>query len=330
MMESDPLGLNGQEPENDWNEKLPMSFRTDAQFEIAGFERRRALIGDWFFEADLGFIFAPRGLGKSWFAIDLAKALAVGRPFGPWKVEGEHRILFMDGEMPPDDIQRRSRSLGACSNNLIWVNHQIVFDCCAKILNLASHQLQDAVLRSCIEYRIEVLVLDNLSTLVSGVKENTSEDWELLQAWLLELRRHKISVIWIHHTGTDRTRMRGATKREDPAFWVIRLDESEHEEFYTGAKFITHFTKSRNSIGYPASYEWSYTPNGQRTEVTVRIADNYNQFIRMVELGLDTATTLAEELAVSASTISRLAKRAENEGLITIKNRKYLLCGIMK
>jgi hypothetical protein len=45
---------------------------------------REPMIGDWLKEGDLGFIFAVRGVGKTWFGMDLARALADGKNFGPW------------------------------------------------------------------------------------------------------------------------------------------------------------------------------------------------------------------------------------------------------
>ena len=37
----------------------------------------------------------------------------------------------------------------------------------------------------------DVLVLDNLSTLARGLRENESDDWGGLQHWLLGLRRRR-------------------------------------------------------------------------------------------------------------------------------------------
>jgi len=43
----------------------------------------------------------------------------------------------------------------------------------------------------CVEKAIKVLIIDNLSCLVSGVKENDADAWEILLAWLLDLRRRR-------------------------------------------------------------------------------------------------------------------------------------------
>ena len=75
----------------------------------------------------------------------------------------------------------------------------------------------------------KVVFLDNLSCLFSGVKENDADAWEVVLPWFLTLRRHRISVVVVHHSGRNKE-MRGTSRREDAAFWVIRLDEIEGEQ----------------------------------------------------------------------------------------------------
>jgi hypothetical protein len=48
---------------------------------------------------------------------------------------------------------------------------------------------------------VELLILDNLSSLTVGVRENDSDAWGEIQDWLLRLRRRDISVLIIHHAG---------------------------------------------------------------------------------------------------------------------------------
>ena len=61
--------------------------------------------------------------------------------------------------------------------------------------------MQQAVTERCIATGVKVLILDNLSTLASGMKENEADAWELVNNWLLDLRRRKIAVVIIHHAG---------------------------------------------------------------------------------------------------------------------------------
>jgi|GEM_PF-3780102 len=68
---------------------------------------RENLCGTWFKQGDLGFIFGERGLGKTWLTLDLAAGLATGHKVGPWDVSAARRVLYVDGEMPLDEMKNR-------------------------------------------------------------------------------------------------------------------------------------------------------------------------------------------------------------------------------
>jgi hypothetical protein len=83
---------------------------------------REKIVGDWFKENDLGFIHARRGLGKTWFSLGLATAIASNKGFGPWETHCKLPVLYVDGEMPLESIQQRIDGMGA-SDNLYVLNH---------------------------------------------------------------------------------------------------------------------------------------------------------------------------------------------------------------
>jgi len=170
------------------------------------------------------------------------------------------------------------------------------------------------------------LFLDNLSCLASGVDENKAIDWELLLPWLLQLRRAHVTVIFIAHAGRN-NQMRGHSKREDPAFWIIRLDAPlDMPEGTVGAQFITRFTKWRSAVKKPPSYQRNYTPAGNNNEdvcVEFKTANAIDIFRQLVESGVESATHIADEMDVSIAYVSRLATRGKKEGWLDITNRKY-------
>ena len=315
-------GTKKQEP--DWLSRLNESVLTCSQLYGLKIPPRKAVLGDWFLQGDLGFIFAPRGLGKTWLALYMAHSVASGRACGPWRVNDCGRVLYMDGEMPLDAIRQRSESLGKVGDDLVFLSHQTLFDRFGATLNVANPKLQDAITTCVLDNGIETLFLDNLSTLARGVEENRGEDWELLQPWLLDLRRRKISVVWVHHAGRNPTTMRGHSKREDDVFWIIRLKAANTDGESVGAKFIAQFTKNRNMAEWPTPYEFSFEPNGQETLVTFKEASTYTLFRKSVEDGLDSATDIAEELDVSKQRVSALAKRGNKEGWMSIVKGRYV------
>jgi hypothetical protein len=310
-----------------WHESLARGLCSSSQLASLDLPPRTPVLGDWLFEGDLGFIFAQRGIGKTWLGLDMAHGIAEQKDVGPWKTHSQKKALYLDGEMPPADIKKRDYALGKPSTNLSYVNHEILFEHTGKVMNLANIEFQNAVLKLCTEQEFSVLFLDNLSCLASGVNENDPMDWEKLLPWLLNLRRAHITVIFIAHAGRN-NQMRGHSKREDPASWILRLDAPlEINESKKGAFFISRFTKWR-SIQKPATYQWSYTPAGPNNEdvcIEFKTAAPIDVFRYLIESGMDTATDIADEMGVSKGYISQLATKAKNDGWLKIEKRRYHL-----
>ena len=133
---------------------------------------------------------------------------------------------------------------GACPENLYVLSHELMFHQQQATINLARFEDQDAVLSWCLKNGIRALILDNLSCLISGVKENDADSWERVKLWLLKLRRHRIAVVLIHHSGRGGKDLRGTSKREDDAFWIMRLEEPADEKGGAcGARFVSRVIK---------------------------------------------------------------------------------------
>ena len=321
------LPVDGEEPQKKWDECLRGGMCSSEELSTMDIAPPKPILGDWLREGDLGFIFAQRGIGKTWLALDMAHGIAEKKNVGPWEVYLQEKCLYLDGEMPPGDIKKRDHALGQASKNLIYINHEILFERTGRVMNLADADFQKAILDLCISEGFKILFLDNLSCLASGVDENKSMDWEILLPWLLRLLRAHITVIFIAHAGRN-NQMRGHSKREDPAFWIMRLDAPlDVIEGVMGAHFITRFTKWR-SVQKPATYQWSYKPvgnNGEDLCVEFKTANPIDIFRHLVESGMDTATHIAEEMEVSIGYISQLATRGKKEGWLDITNRRYHL-----
>jgi putative DNA primase/helicase len=285
---------------------------------------RPPIIRPWFMEGDLGFVYAFRGSGKTWFVLSLASALADGSKCGPWQVSGQWPVLYIDGEMMSADIQQRVKALneGDVPRNLHVLNHEILYQNTEVVLNLVSPAKQQQILQVCLQKRIRVLVLDNLGCLFSGMKENDADDWEKVLPWLLEMRRHKIAVIIVHHTGVDSTRMRGTTKREDPAAFSVRLEDKRDDFKEPGARFVTHFTKYRGSEPL-FNYEWNYKRSGELVTVSHEEASRADAVLQWVKDGLDTCGEIAAEMKISPGQVSKLATQLIKEGKLRKNGRRY-------
>ena len=317
-----------KQAERSWSDALNEGVVTARELHELKLQPRRKLLGEWFCEGDLGFIFASRGVGKTWFALGIAQALSNGGEFGHWRAFNRVRVLYVDGEMPPDLMRDRCDGLNGCSGDLEFLNHEILFERTNKVLNITSPEVQNAITRRCVATGTKVLILDNLSTLASGMKENDADSWELVNNWLLELRRLKIAVVILHHAGRS-GEMRGTSKREDNVFWTIVLDDVKKEaDDKRGARFVSRFTKpSRNTQDEVPAYEWHLVTDNLSGQVSVSFkqTQTLELFRQCIEEGVTDCTELAEELKVSRGTISKWAKKAINAGWLKKNKRSYEL-----
>jgi len=225
--------------EKKWGDALNESVVTALELHDLELASREKLLGDWFCEGDCGFIFAFRGTGKTWLALAMAQTLSTGGKLGDWRAPAPVKVLYVDGEMPPDLMRDRSEGLEASNDNLLFLNHEILFERTGKVLNIAHPEAQSAITAHCVNTGVKVLILDNLSTLASGMRENEADSWELVNPWLLDLRRRKVAVVIVHHAGRN-GEMRGTSKREDSVFWIIALDDAKkNADDKRGARFIT-------------------------------------------------------------------------------------------
>lgn len=312
----------------DWSAILDNAVVGSCELASLHLAPRALLVDPWCAEGDFGIIYAFRGVGKTWLAMLIAKAVSEGGSLGDWDTHGRAKVLYIDGEMPADLMRDRDIGLSTGGGEIEFLNHEILFDRTEKVLNITEPELQQAILSRCIRDGIKLVVLDNLSTLASGMKENDATEWEKVNNWLLQFRRHKIAIILVHHAGRN-GEARGTSKREDAAFWVIALDDAKKDvDEKRGARFISRFTKpSRNTQEEIPAYEWHITtdPNTKRVSVTYKVAHSMDVFRQSIEAGLTENSQLAAELKVSPGTISKWAKKAEREGWLRKKGREYQL-----
>ena len=305
---------------------LGTSVLSEREFDNLSIADRPALIGDWLKGGDTGFIYGKRGLGKSWLALLIGRALAEGGECGPWSAPRACRVLYVDGEMAADDLRSRNIALREKPSELMFLSHQVLFDRTRKALCLSDAAQQAELTRLCESLKVDVLILDNVACLFRGIEENSADDWrDQIENWLLDLRRRGIAVIIVAHAGRNTATMRGTSKREDAAFWIVRLDEVSGSDDQHGAKFVTRFVKNRNAPTDPASLEWNFWPDGNRVVVTYREADNLTLFRQWIEDGLETCGEIAEEMGLSKGQVSKLSKKAEKAGWLRKVGRRYQL-----
>lgn len=231
--------------------ELPKPFRPiDLEdFLSRDFPARENLLSPWLAAKGLAMVYAPRGVGKTHFALGVAYAVASGGTFMKWSAEKPRHVLLLDGEMPPAVLQERLANIAVHADAEPPPGHfkMLPYDLCEDGgPDLGSHEGQAQL-----EPHIgdaDLLIVDNISTLCRTGKENEAEGWGIIQGWALRQRRQGRSVLFIHHAGKGGDQ-RGTSKREDVLDSVIRLSHPDDYEPTDGARFLVTFTKSRGIFG---------------------------------------------------------------------------------
>jgi KaiC/GvpD/RAD55 family RecA-like ATPase len=209
---------------------------------------REMIVAPWMATQSVGLVFAKRGLGKTWFGITLAKAIALGRPFLGYEVPKPRRVLFVDGEMPLADLQERFKAVGADKiDNIDILASEIMYQ---EFHPLNINREEDRNLISSMLDRLtqqgrrpELLIFDNLSSLRMGVEENDNSALDQILVWLMSLRHKGYSTLIVHHAGKT-GEQRGASRLEDLLDTTIKLEPSETATNEV-ASFDLSFTKTR-------------------------------------------------------------------------------------
>jgi hypothetical protein len=233
--------------------------------------------------------------------------------------------------MSMDEIRDRDSALAiGPAPGIFYLQHEALFHLTGDTLNLADPVTQSAILDKSKRDKIDILILDNQSCLFPGLSENAADAWDKVLPWLLELRRNRIAVIIIAHAGRNGL-MRGTSRREDAAFWIINLSEPKDPvENQCGAGFIARFMKNRNATDAECpTLEWTFhkipgTPNA-KVQVTWKKLTPLQQLRQCVEDGTVISIDIARHLNLSQGRVSQLANKGIKEGWLTKDGRHYAI-----
>lgn len=280
---------------------------------------RRLLLSPWLPAQGLAMVYAPRGVGKTYFALNVAYAVASGGAYLNWQAPSANRVLYLDGEMPANVMQERISYIVANAKN----------DADDDALRIVTPDLQgdqfmpdissiagQASLEPHLE-GVELVVVDNISTLCRGGVENEAESWLPVQQWALRLRSRGITVLFVHHAGKGGNQ-RGTSRREDVLDSVISLRRPSDYSPDQGAAFEIHFEKNRGFTGEdaePLDVSLANTPTGQVWTWRKLEISTYQKVVDLANDGLS-PSEIAKELEVNRSTVSRHLKAAKGKGAV--------------
>jgi putative DNA primase/helicase len=162
---------------------------------------------------------------------------------------------------------------------------------------------------------IDLLIIDNLSSLTAVIRDNDAESWGPIQEWLLRLRRRGLSVLIVHHAGKG-GQQRGTSRREDVLDTSISLRRPTDYSPTEGARFEVHLEKARGVHGDAAKpFEAKLEVRGGAAVWTTRELEDANR--ARVQALLDDGLTvreIADETGIPNSSVHRIKKAIDAAG----------------
>ncbi len=281
---------------------------------------KRHILRPWLSEQSITLIAGERGTGKTWLALSIVDAITKGIGFGPWKTESAVSCLYLDGELPPQDMQTRLKSLGEGNDRrapLSIYSNAFTVSYGSEKANLSDLEWQSRMERSLLSKNIKLWVVDNLAALAPGIDENAKKDFDPINQFFLRLRFAGISTLVLHHTGKNGGQ-RGTSAREDAIDTSIILKKPSNYEARQGARFVMSFTKSRvDTQDLELLSDMMFQLVGDKDgrvswEYEEAKVDKRRIIIRMLEDGIRNKD-IAKKLGVSASYISKVKSETQKE-----------------
>jgi RecA-family ATPase len=296
---------------------------------------RAPLLGDWMREGHLNMVYAPTGVGKSFFALACAIAIAGGGEAFGWRAPAPRKVLLVDGEMDREDIAQRARLLiaaapgvdrEAAADNLQVMAYQDQAPD-TWFPNIAEPAGQDVVAQRARETKAALVILDNFSTLAQVEDENAANAIDPIVELLRRLKREGCAVMLVHHSkksmvGQDGS-YRGSSKIGVTFQSIIRL--AAPQERRPGVAFSLTFEKVRDlrTDEHASKQAHLPAPQGGSSEAPRWIVeeDQGPLLERLVAAVRSrqylTQKDIADALEVSTGGLSSLKTRAVAAGLIT-------------
>jgi putative DNA primase/helicase len=269
----------------------------------------------------LMLLHAYRGIGKTHLALGLGYCAATGGRMLGWSAPKPRRVLYLDGEMPAETMQARLAAMIAGADYqppdpsyFTLLSAELIE---GGLPDLGSDAGQSEIDAAIALAGVELVIVDNCSTLIRSGKENEGDSWLPVQSWALAHRRAGRSIVFVHHDGKGGLQ-RGTSRREDVLDTVIGLRRPGDYRSEQGARFEIVFEKARGFYGDGAqSFEAKYETRDKaafwtRTEITdaelKRVADAIRERMSIRDA--------ADELGMSKSKVGRLREQAQQKGML--------------
>jgi len=296
-------------------------------------EKQENILIPFIKDGDATMIYSPSGVGKSFYVIGIAVAIAGGGKFLGYEAPKPKKVLYIDGEMSKWQLQTRIRaSLDDLNRELVYKNLTIANRELSECLfpDLGNKEHISFIHKEILNSGYDVVIFDNFSTLALNIEdENSAGSFNPTLELIQELKASGVLPILVHHSNKNGGSYRGTTKIEAIFSNIISLEKSNSIDLTAGAGFRVKFTKNRNEYSEftePRTVQlvkgdgWnSITTNDDLDEKV------YNELVKCKH---DSQQQIAEALGIAPSTVSKAKKRLIAKGTLDEKRWKsYLEAG---
>jgi KaiC/GvpD/RAD55 family RecA-like ATPase len=294
------------------------------------FPPRDFILHPWLQNGETAVVWGPTGAGKSLLCTGIALAVAGGVTVGRWTAPKPRKVLLIDGEMNIQDLLdrtlllRKGREIPPEANRLIMDNLEFsVRQDQAPgrpFYDLTNEDAQEALAKKIKEAAIELVILDNLTTLTDDLEdENASAAFKGIQKFLLRMKQQDVATILVHHANKAGTDMRGSSALAATFEVVLHLNvPSGHRPGQ--ASFTTEFRKFRARGGDALQPEvWTLEDGRWCIEGAEPEVDTKKRAVldAVVSERFASQKEIALALNLHDATVSRKLKELEREGLLT-------------
>lgn len=270
-------------------------------------------------------IFAPPGAGKTYIMLYMAYSVAIGLPnCFVWEIPQARPVVYVDGEMDQLTLQERQAEIAKAFLPVLPERGRM------KIITPDQQpkfppRINTKDGRARIEDHCQpggLLVLDNLFTLCPGADEKETEDWAVMQEWILYLRRKGVSVFMVQHSNRSGLEQYGTSKREIQLSCNLMLKVASDYSPEDGLRVEARLKKlRRRGKGGEWNARWA-----QPFEITYRVVEGAAEFstrpmrellkkraVQMLLSGMR-ENDVASETGLDRFTIYRLKQKLKSEG----------------
>ena len=243
------MGIVLLPPPQDGEPEHTSSVITAAGERIAGGDEvRRILFDPIIAEGYLAWLYAEPKIGKTWLGLTMALAAAKGnRRVGRWFTSDPVGVLYVDGEMLPNELQQSIDMVMAGAGDPPGPAPFATI--CAQCQNDGVVDISSEEWQTTIETALrgkKLLILDNFQS----VTDNGPGALNLVRPWLRKIMRSGIAILVLDHTNRDGD-LQGSIAKERISNLVISLRYPDEDAKREG-RFLVEYPRARRLHGADA------------------------------------------------------------------------------